>query len=265
MPTSRFAGFYRIIRIITVQQIRSLSTYVFLGCALLMALSAVLTTVYRQEIMSALVDPTLASTLSDQMPAASWPESYTAWVKNLNQILVLGGVIVVSISAQRDFRSGSLAFLLSRFLSRPAFALAHFLVSTITFLIIFLIGAFLAGVITTLFFDNSPLLPIMGATMLWGFIFSLISAAIYCATGIKRSLGLNIITGLGLYFLFQLGGMWTWAKTHTPFGLSDIAHHLATDTTTDSSFLPIVSSLLLLVIFIFASLYSFSRAELPLD
>lgn len=165
---------------------------------------------YISEIMSALLDEQVAKAMktSLEMPSALTP--YTQWVKNLNQIGIFVLIILAGKNLHNHLFGGQVPLVLSRYVGRSAYLTGYFLsfLVVIFFCLVFSTG--LVWLVTSLFFDSAPIMPLLSASLIWFLFSALILSFILFIQVASTRFSLGLVSGFFLYLLINLGEVWSW-------------------------------------------------------
>lgn len=164
-----------------------------------------------------IIGSTLGAELDLSLPDPTWADSYAQWVKSLTQIIVFLVIILAALSLGSELRTGTAQGLATAPVDRSAIIVAKLVADAGLVAISLGVGTLIVAAETRLLFGAAPAGELIGGTLTWlcGALF--LMSATMCASALT-STGPAIATGIALYLVISLAGMWEPARRWSPAG-----------------------------------------------
>lgn len=138
------------------------------------------------------------------LPPQTWLDSFMQFFKNMNQIGLIGLVIVLMGSVSDEKNKGTLLMVLTKPVSKSSFVLAKVISASLLFLLSSLLAFFACALYTSVLFEGMILFRAIEALV----PFIVFGLCMICVTvGISSMFRNNIASGgisLAVYFIFSL-------------------------------------------------------------
>lgn len=206
-------------------------------------------------------------------PDPSAADAAGRWISDLSQLAVFVVVVMAAGAISSEVRSGVATLLLVKPASRTAYVLSHAIVLVLFVAASALIGAFLSWGVTAIVFEGeggaagfsaASLRSILGATLVWLVLATLLIAVSLLASAAFDAMAAAAGIGIGTFFLLVLAGMAPRLTEYTPAGLNSVATDIAAGVHDGGSGIwwPVVTGLLLAAALLVAAVLVFRRREL---
>lgn len=154
-----------------------------------------------------------------RLPDPTATDAIRQWAQSLSQIVIFAVVILAAGLVSNDLKEGTAQLALVKPLSRRAFLLAKVVVQTGFLAAVTVIGAFLCAAVTRALFASLPTAELARVTLAWLAFASVMICLVTLCSIVMKSQAAAAGAGIGLYFLFSLGGLWEPLTHYSPIGL----------------------------------------------
>jgi ABC-2 type transport system permease protein len=238
--------------------LRTWRIWVLPGILLFFALTGPVVARFTPQIVGALAGDQLSGL---KLPAPTYLDAYTQWIKNLSQIALFALIIIYGSIVSAETKSGTAVLVLTKPVSRTAFVVAKAAVHSVFLGVLVLMATLLTWGITAAVFSKAPGSALWSSTLVWlvfGVLFlalmTLLSVLIGSTAGAAGA-------GLGAYALVSIAAIWKPLGTYSPAALATEPASLAAGK--DAAVLwPVLTSLLLAVAFVALAAQMFRRKDL---
>ncbi|MCC6792814.1 MAG: ABC transporter permease subunit, partial [Thermomicrobiales bacterium] len=154
-----------------------------------------------------------------QIPDPVTLDAYRQLVKSLNQVALIALIIASADIVSGERRNGTIALLLTKPISRPAFVLAKVVAQTGLVTAAALVSAAVCWLGTRVIFSEAPLANLIVAVGLWLILATVLIAAMTLLSTVIRAQAGAAGAGIAVYAMFVLLGAWEPTRRHSPAGL----------------------------------------------
>jgi ABC-2 type transport system permease protein len=238
--------------------LRTWRIWVLPGIVLFFAISGPLLARFTPELVGALVGNSLSGL---KVPTPTYSDSYVQWIKNLSQILLIAVIIVYGGLVSGEVRSGIVALVLTKPLSRNVFIAVKAAVHSLFLAAVVMVGALLTWGLTWLIFGTAPGVALWNATgaflalgVLFVCVMTLFSSLIRSSAGAAGA-------GLGAYILLAIAAIWRPLDDYSPAGLTTQPASLAAGKIVTATW-PVATALLLAIALVALAGWIFRRQDL---
>jgi ABC-2 type transport system permease protein len=238
--------------------LRTWRIWVLPGIVLFFAITGPLLARFTPELVGALAGNSLSGL---KVPTPTYSDSYLQWIKNLSQILLIAVIIVYGGLVSGEVRSGTVALVLTKSLSRNAFITVKAAVHSLFLAAVVMVGALLTWGLTWLIFGAAPgvaLWKATGAFLVLGVLFvcvmTLFSSLISSAAGAAGA-------GLGAYILLAIAAIWKPLDDYSPAALTTQPASLAAGKDVTATW-PVVTAVMLVIALVALAGWIFRRQDL---
>lgn len=154
-----------------------------------------------------------------ELPDPVANDAIRQWVQSLSQIMLIAVIIASAGLVANERRSGTVALVLTKPLSRASFIMAKAAAQSLLIAVAAIVGATVCGILTRVIFDDVPVRALAGATAIWlvaAFLF--IAIMMLVQTVVPAMAGAAGI-GIAVYVLATIASIWRPAREYTPAGL----------------------------------------------
>ena len=214
---------------------------------------------YTPEIVNAVGGAQLGNLV---LPAATYRDAYTGWIKNLSQITLFAIIIIYGGIVSAELRNGTALLVLTKPLSRSAFVVVKVVVNSAFVSVLLAVGTLVTWALTLAIFGTAPAGPLWSAAGVW-----LVLAVLYIAVMTLLSVAIGSSAGaagagIGVFALLSIAAIWRPLADYSPAGLPGRSASLAAQTATSSVLWPVLISLAVSVILVAGAVAAFRRKEL---
>ena len=189
-------------------------------------------------------------------------DSYAQLFKNISQLAFIIILIFVGAIVGEKVK-GTAALILTKPVSRTKFIISKFTAAIALYTFAYILSVIACVYYTFLLFPeyyNDKL--VLSLLMLWGFSAFMISATIFIST-ISKSFTTAAGLGIGAYLLFLASTAVPYVSKYTPGNIGNIGLSILQGTTPiEDATAPIITAIILAVMFIFGSIAVFKRQEI---
>jgi len=252
-------GFGAFLRKELVEIGRTWRIFVLPGLLLLMGLMSPVVAQLTPRLVESLAQSQPGAVI--EIPEAGALDAYLQWTKNLTQIVLIALIIVAGGLVSSERQSGTAVIVLTKPLSRSAFVLAKALSQALLLAAFTAVGALVCWLLTLAVFGEAPVTALANSTLLW-----LLLAIMFVGLMVLLSVAVNSqagAAGIGLvgYLSLSILSAWGAGRDYTPAGLLSGMNAVITGDKADL-FMPLVTTVALVVLFLFAAVAVFRRQEL---
>ena len=238
--------------------LRTWRIWVLPGILLFFALTGPVLARFTPEIVGALAASQLGGL---KLPAPTYLDAYTQWIKNLSQIALFALIIIYGSIVSAETKSGTAVLVLTKPVSRTAFVIAKAAVHSVFLTVLVALVTLLTWGLTEAIFGKAPGSALWSAALVWlvfGVMFITLMTLLSVLIGsTARAAG----AGLGVYALVSIAAIWKPLGTYSPAGLASLPASLAAGK--DAVVLwPVLTSLLLAVALVALAARMFRRKDL---
>ncbi|HEX9097782.1 MAG TPA: ABC transporter permease subunit [Candidatus Dormibacteraeota bacterium] len=238
--------------------LRTWRIWVLPGIVLFFAISGPLLARFTPEIVGALVGNSLSGL---KVPTPTYSDSYIQWIKNLSQILLIAVIIVYGGLVSGEVRSGTVALVLTKPLSRNAFITVKAAVHSLFLAVVVMVGALLTWGLTWLIFGTAPGGALWNATVAFLALGVLFVCVMTLLSSLIRSSAGAAGAGLGAYIVLAIAAIWRPLDDYSPAGLTTQPASLAAGKDVTATW-PIATALVLAIALVALAGWIFRRQDL---
>jgi ABC-2 type transport system permease protein len=200
---------------------RTWRIWVLPGMLLFFAITSPIIALVTPDVVSSLAgsQPGLVINMAD--PTAT--DSFTQFLKSLDQIVLIAVVIAGAGVVSGERSSGTAVLALTKPLSRAAFILAKVLAQLLLLVGFTAIGTITCAALTRVLFGPAPWLPFVTAVSLWLMSATLLVVVMTFFSALFPSRGAAAGAGLAFLLLTLLLSLWPRAVSHSFVGLLSLS------------------------------------------
>ncbi len=210
-------GFTQFLRKELTETFRTWRIWVLPGLLLFFALTS--------PVIAKMTPQLLESVASGQeglqitIPEPTYLDSYSQWVKNLQQLVAIALLLTTGGIIAGERSSGTAVLVLTKPVSRSAFVIAKYLSHALLVIVSTLVGAFACWGTTYAVFGEAPVSRIVEPTAAWlAFALVLIAVMTAFSAGMKSLAAGG--AGIGAFFAISILSLWGPALRYSPAGLA---------------------------------------------
>lgn len=193
--------------------------------------------------------------------APTLKDAIAQYIKNVGGDGFLIAIVLAMGSIAREKEHGTVAFLLTKPVSRLAFLTAKFTALLITLWLGMLVATLAAYGYTVYYFGGTSALAFAQMALLIGLSLTAFLALTFLASALTRSTAAAAGLGFAAWLILALVGISPQALPNTPNGLNDPAQALALGGAPQHLAQPIIATLLLIVVALALTQIAFARQE----